>query len=436
VFNRLTLAEAAALAIFAVHAFELQLFAVAPSGENTSLMIGKETTFGTAAVATVTHVADDLNYNGSNEMLERPGARRSLGETPGVVGRFVGKGSVSVEPDADTFGSLWLLAMGAEAVTPDAGNPPAGGSATTLNGATAAGVTSFTFTSATGYLSGGGFRIDAGLATQEDFLLASAPAGNVVTTTVASRFAHANTAAIAPATVAQDHTFTIATPKYSYTAQINRGLESYIAFGCKFTGFTLSVSPKGILQAKFNSAYINEAVLGSPVTPTYSTVQPYIFQAVANALSINGATADATCMGFSLQASTGVQTEYPKFGSGRFDSVYPEVLFTVNGSLDMAYETTTQEKNFWGGAAATGPQSTVPRVPIAITIASPDSINAAVPYKLVLTLAAAQITDAPVPIKAKDYLKQTVKFKGYMSAAGANDSLKVLLTNSSSAGSI
>jgi hypothetical protein len=416
--------------------FDLQLFASAPSGELTSIMCGKESVFGTAVTPTATHIADSVNFAGSNETLERPGATKAVGQNDEPTGMFLAKYDLSLEPDPDNFGSIALLTMGAEAFGANANNPTVPGGSTTLNGATVVGATTFTLTSVTGYATGNGFRIDAGLPTQEDFIQTGAPVGNVVTVTTPAKYNHANAAAVTPCTLAYDHTFSLASPRLSATWQINRILESLNLVGAKVSQLQLNMTPKQILQCKLSGPYANEAVIGSPTSPTYSVINPPIFEQPGNALTINGVVADATCMGWQVQVNTGVVTDYPKFGNGRFPSVFPENKTVVTLSLDMAYETTTQERNFWGGQSVTGPQATVPSFPLTILVQSPDAVNAGTQYKLALNFGKCKPISAPVPAKAKDYLKQTIKFKVYMSTRGANDDLKMVLTNASNAASL
>ena len=425
------------LILVALLAVDLQLFVVAPSGELTALIVGKETTFGTAGTVTSTQIADSVDFNGTNDTLERPGATKAVGQNDEPVGMFSGKWNVSVEPDPDNLGAWLLLTMGAEAVAADAGNPTSVGGTTTLSASAAAGATSVTLTATTGFIAGAGFRIDAGLPTQEDCVQVGAPSGSVVTVTSALKFSHASSAAVTPAVLAQDHTFSLSSPRLSFTAQLSRILETINCFGAKVGQLSLSCDPKGIVKCTLSGSYANEATVGSPVSPTYSVINPLIFESTNNTFLINGIAADAAIMSWKVDVATGLVLDYPAYGNGRFPKAFPENKTVVSLSVDIAYETTTQERNFWGNLAATGPQSTVPSLPnTSIVCASPDYINANVPYQLGINFGRVKWTKSPIPAKAKDYLKSTLTGKVYMSTRGANDDVTFRLKNASSSPSL
>ncbi len=59
-----------------------------------------------------------MAFAGTNELLERPGARKRIGQTEQLTGMLTGKGQMQVEADPDTLGTLLLLAVGAKAVLP------------------------------------------------------------------------------------------------------------------------------------------------------------------------------------------------------------------------------------------------------------------------------------------------------------------------------
>ncbi|HEX3456653.1 MAG TPA: hypothetical protein VHR97_01745, partial [Candidatus Baltobacteraceae bacterium] len=113
--------------------FDLQLFASAPSAELVTVGIGKEITYGTAVSPTVFLIPSSQNFDGTNELLERPGARKRVGRTEPLTGLFTGKGQMQVEADGDSLGSLLLLAMGAETFSANAGNPGSNPAVTTTS---------------------------------------------------------------------------------------------------------------------------------------------------------------------------------------------------------------------------------------------------------------------------------------------------------------
>jgi hypothetical protein len=409
--------------------------ATAPSSELSALGIGKETVAGTAVIPTLFVPAQDASLAGTNGFHDRPAPRRHLGRTEPATGMFTGKGSATIEAEPAPIAAFLLLTLGAETVTPNAGNPTTGGSATTTTAATAIGATVIPFTSATGYIAGGGFRVDAGLATQEDFIVTSVAANNVTVTT-AAKFAHATGAAIAPAVLAQDHTFTLQSPRPTFTAQQNVVIETKSAAGCKMSTLDLTVDPKNIVLAKCGWEYCSEAEIGSPTTPAYPALFPYVFESTQSLGTVNGVASDASIQGFTVSINTGLITEYPALGSGRYRPTIPESITTVSGTMDLAFETTTMRHLFWGNSGATAPQSIVASVAITIVVASQDSINANVQHQMKIVIAKAKLTDLGIDPKMKDYIKQSVKFECYESAIGANDDLRVVVTNASSAASL
>lgn len=422
--------------MIAVLAIDLQIFAQAPSAELTSLMIAKETVFGTAATPTTTMIPDSVSFTGTNETLERPGATKAVGQNDEPVGMFMGKWNVSAEADPDTIGAWFLLAMGSESYAAASGNPTASGT-TTLSAASAVAATTFTLTSTSGFVSGCGFRIDAGLPTQEDFIQTGAPSGQVVTVTTAAKYAHASGAAVAPCTLGYTHTYTLASPRLSFTAQRNLVNGSFNYMGCKVGTLDLSMTPKAILSAKISGPYANEAYVSSPTSPTYSTINPEIFEQTANLVTINGIAADATVQSFQTSIATGVVTDYPKYGNGRIAYIFPEQKTVVSLKLTLAFETMTQLYNFWGGQNVTGPQSTVPSLPnTSIVCNSPDAINAGVQYGFTLTFGKVKFVTAPLDTKAKSYITQQVSAKVYMATRGANNDVSIALNNATNAASL
>jgi len=321
--------------------------ALAPSGELTTIMVGKETTFGTAATPTVTLIADDIQMSSTNVFLERPGARGGVGRTKPATGMFMGKGTFNIEADPDNIGAILSLAYGLE---------------------------------------------------------------GIASTT---------------------HTFTFASPRKSFTTQVNRITDAINYVGCKVSDLSFNVTEKSILNAKVGVEYVSEAFVASPVTPTYSTLYPFVFQTVGNTMTIAGSANDATIMDFGFTINNGLITDFPSFGNGRYRAQLPETLTKVSGTMSLAFETETMYKKFWGGPSATGPQSTVPGVSLVAVLNSQDG------YSLTFNSQNVMITDPGVMIKAADYVKQSMKFECY-SATGpaAGDDLKIILTNASTVASI
>lgn len=415
-------------------AFDLQLFAAAPSAELVTLGIGKETTFGTAVPPTTFLIPSTHAFDISNSLIPREGARKRVGQTEQLTGLVMGKGSMTVEADGDTLGSLLLCTFGAESIAANAGNPSALAVTTTSSGATAIGFQAMTPAAMTNIVVGQKLTIDtAGL--QESVIVRA-----ISTTQFWAYFtkAHASGVTITNAAVvlAQDHTFTFSSPRPSFTAQLNDVIAARNAFGCKVSQFDLTLTPKQILEPTVQVEYQSEAHVNSPVSPTYSTLQGFTFLTPGNAVTMNGVALDSSVQGMKMSINTGLITDYPKFGNNRLRPNIPEAQTVVKLTLDLAFETETMLQQAWGVPGATGPQGQVMPAPIVFTIQGSDYINTAVPYQLVLKFPMAKVSTAPIIRKMKDYIKQTVTFECSESTNGAGDDCQAILTNASSAASL
>ncbi len=405
----------------------------APSGELITLGIGPETTYGTPVSPTVFLIPSTDGLDGTNELVPRPGARKRVGQTEPLTGLFTGKGNIQVEADPDSLGSLLLLACGAEAIAVNANNPSAQTVATTLASSIPAGFQLATPVAMTNIVKGQSLTIDTG-GIQETVNVRAVSATSFW---AYFKYPHSSGVTIANAAVvpAYNHTFSLASPRLSFTAQQNDVLSAKNAFGCKIAQLSFKVSPKTVLEAMAQIEYQGEAAVGSPTSPTFSTLQGFIFETVGNSVSFNGGTLDQAVQGFSIDVNTGLIVQYPKFGNGRYRGQLPEAVTKVTGTLDLAFESDTALQSFWGQIGSTGPQSDVLPVPLNFTFASNDMVNTAVAYGLQMILPKAKFEDAPVARKVGDYLKQTVKFTASESINGAGDDVQFVLTNASSAAS-
>lgn len=413
--------------------FDLQLFGQAPSSELVTVMIGRETLYGTAVTPTVAHIPSSEQFAGTNDLLARTGARKRIGQTEALTGLFTGKGQMQLEADPDTLGSILLLAMGAETIAADAGNPAAQAVATTLSALVAKGNNWATPVSMTNILVGQSLTVDtSGL--QETVVVRA-----VTATQFFAYFtkAHASGVTVVNASVvlAQDHTFTLASPRYSFTTQENQVVESRNMFGCQMAQLSFKLTPKQVLEAMCQIEYQGEARVSSPTSPTYSTLRGLVFNTPGNAITMNGIGIDSSVQGVSIDVNVGLVTDYPKLGQGRYRGQLPETITKVSGSLDLAFETETMQQQFWGAPASTGPQGQILPAPIAITLDSVDFINTAVPYNLQILIPMAKFKTAPRAMKVGDYIKQTVQFEASESANGAGDDVSFVLVNASSSAS-
>ncbi len=403
---------------------------LSPSGELTSLGIARETTYGSPVSPSIFLISDDLQYFGANEFLERPGSRRRVGRTKPATGSWTGKATANFEFDPDNTGCVLALALGAEAVTANANNPTAVAVATTLTIATLVGFVDFTPASMTGITVGQSLTIDA-----------ETTVVKAITTTTFRAYAysaHAAGATIvnAPVVLAYDHTFTLGSPRGFFTSQINRVIDAINCVGCKVSSMSVAVGEKAIISGKVNMEYQSEIAVTTPTTPTYSTLFPFKFQTAGNLVTIDGAPSDASIQAWSFTVDTGLITDFPSFGTGRLRGQMPETMSKVSGTLDMAFETDTMYRKFWGKANASGPQSLVLPVNLSFVLASDDWINTGMPYGMQVILSTAMLSSADVAIKSADYLKVSCKWEAYESQNQQGDDIRIILTNAASGLSI
>lgn len=409
--------------------------AAAPSGELVTIMLGKETTAGVAATPSVSVIASQSQFAGTNETLERPGSRQRVGQTEDLTGLFTAKGSFSAEIDADTAGAFLLLFMGAESIAANPNNPTALVVTTTTVGATGIGWGWMTPTSMTNIVVGQSLTIDT--AGQVDPVVVKAKS----TTQFWAYFTktHATGVAITNAAVvlAQDHTFTLASPRKTFTTQINEVFTARNALGCQMSSASFKLTPKSILEIMAQCEYNSEAHVGSPVSPAYSILDALQFNTPGSGVTMNGVAIDSAVQGFGFDINVGLVTDYPKYGNGRLRQCpLPETQTKVTASMDLAFESETLRQQFWGIPGSTGPASTVLSAPFVFTLTGSDWVNTAVQYALKVIIPRGRILTGPVKHTAKDYLKQSVSIKAAESTNGAGDDIKFVLTNASSSASL
>lgn len=266
--------------------------------------LGRETTYGTAVSPTLFLIPSTEGYDGTNELLERPGARKRIGQTEQLTGMFTGKGSMQVEADPDTLGAILLLAMGAENIAADASNPDALAVSTTVSQAQGIGAGWMTPAAMTNIVKGQSLTIDT-----------SGQAETVVVRAItATQFfayfskTHAMSVAIVNASVvlAYDHTFTLYSPRYSFTAQLNDVISAKNAFGAKIAKLSFKITPKAIVEAMCTVEYQGEANVGSPTSPTFSTLHGFVFTTPGNGITMNEIPIDSSVQGITLDIDIGL----------------------------------------------------------------------------------------------------------------------------------
>lgn len=409
--------------------------AQAPSTQLVSVGMGREASaFGTAATPSVFLIPSSDNFELSNQFLDRDGYRKRVGRTEPNTGMVIGSGQLQFEADPDTLGAALLLTMGAEAIAANAANPAAQAVTTTLSGTVSIGFGAATPAAMTNIVVGQSLTIDT--AGNAETVVVKA----VSTTQFWAYFtkAHANGVAITNAAVvnAYDHTFTLASPRQSFTTQINEVTAARNCVGGKVSRLSFKANPKSILEAAMQCVYQTEAKVASPTVPTYSTLSAFEFEGASNVVNIDGTPSDATVMGFSVDVDTGVVKDFPKFGNGRLSGQFPETQSKAVATIDMAFETDTMRQKFWGNVGATGPQTIVLPISLSFGFYSSEFVNTAVAYALQVITSKAKILKVGTPKRAKDFIRQAISLDLYESVNGAQDDAKFILTNASNAASI
>jgi hypothetical protein len=430
-----------------------------PSSELTSIGVGKESTFGSAASPTAYLICDETTFTPTSELLERPGARQRIGRTASVAGMFTGKGTLSCEADPDNIEAILCFGMGLDALG-DSGfgnagrvnyqaaitNPGTNGSvSTTLAAQVKQGSNIAQLTSATGVSAGSLLTVDStGFTEAIQVLAKNSP-------NIAARFLRGHSAGVnvisSPVTNAHLRVLQIASPRPSFTSTVYRVTDLIEYVGCKVSSLSISPSEKAILTVKAQLEYQNELGQGgySPYDPspswpsaptiTYSTLDPFRFQDPGNYGNISGSASSATIMGWQVDVNNGVVADYPNFNNGRLRSFYPEQQTKVSGTLSLGFETEDAVRQFWGNALAQSPQTVLAPITLAFQFQQPWYINASYQYTLIIAMGLCKISTVGIPIKNGDYLKQSVKFEAYETTNGAQDDILIFLFNTNNSAS-
>ncbi len=411
---------------------------LAPSGELSSIGIARETTYGTApASGYIFFPSDNVAFEPNNELNQRTGARKRIGQTRQSTGMIIGKGSFEAEADPDSIGSLLALVMGAEAIAPNVNNPTTAAAVnTTITGPVSPGLQTVAVGSLTGITAGASLTIDTG-ANAETVVVKVPPLNGTFSAFFRQSHAAGATVVNVPLVLAYDHTFTLASPRSFFTAQINEVIQARNCVGNKISQLSIAPTSKAILTCKVATEFQADFLSTNPVTPVYSNLEAYSFITSGNYGQINGAQSDATIMSWSVDVTTGLVAEYPNFGGGRLRSQLPEEQTKVAVSMMLGFETSTMNQAFWGNiAGATGPQATVLPISIAYKFVSTDGVNAGVVYSMQVIMGQCIMTANSRPIRAGNYISQSVKFETSETLNGAGDDAKFIVTSAAAGASI
>ena len=213
------------------------------------------------------------------------------------------------------------------------------------------------------------------------------------------------------------HTIKLASPMPSFTLSADYGLNSVHQWtGVKVESLDISNKMGGLLMAKFGLIGQNDVILpATSLSPTFGVLQPYEAEYITTA-TLNGVPIPFESFNISLKNNLA-----PYFGAGsaRLVRNINEKNAEVSGSMITAYESDILQNLALAGT----------NVPLVITYTHPSIASGATPYSLTITLPNIIIEAAPVDPKRNDVLMSNIKFIAHESATGAQDDIKLTITN-------
>jgi hypothetical protein len=395
-----------------------------PIGERVSLGIGKETVFGTAVAPTVFHPVMDFSPTSKNVAIPRTSSRGQLSQVYPATGTYEGKISLSVESCPDTLPQLLAYSLGSQSA------PTHSVVNTTTTANTLINATTVPVASAVNIVPG--MVITVGACTP----IAVASVSGLTVTVVGPGLSAATTlgaTVTCTSATAYASRLKLGTPLATFTCQNNRVTDALAYSGCKVDTFSLTLDPKKGLDNKFTLVNQTEAIVGSPASPTFSALYPFLFQTVGGMTAFNGTAigiaGSAAVLGWDIQGANTIKTDYYSAANGRFAMSFPEQMRKISGKLTLGFENDVAQQAFWGGSSSPG--TVVPSASIVLSCVSTDIADAtlAIPYMITFTLGKCFIESADVAQKPGSILQQVVTFQAAQTAAGNNDDLVVDYVN-------
>jgi hypothetical protein len=390
-----------------------------PYGNNASVGISKEVTYGTFVVPSIFHSTEDFDATPEQMLITRTGAKHHQGQQLPIISGFKGAFTFGPQSDADTISQILALALGAQTA------PVHGIVNTTLTAATIIGATSFTLASTQNVRAGTTLTMGT-----DSLVVQSLGSGNTVTTTTAAIQAHASNAAVTvTATTAYTSTLSLG-PVPSFSIESNRVTLATDYVGCAIDSLQVQfVKQKGMV-VKATGGYASESTQASPTTPTFSTKSIPVFENPNNTAVIGGNALGigfTTLHSFDAALKNNLELNYRPFGS-RNVSAMPQKQRSVSGTFMAGFETAALYNQFIANAVTNQP------VPIDVSICSSDVADATlgIPYSWEFVMNAVLKTHK-APIKSTDLIYQTFTYDCGETAVGGNDDMKIVLVNSASA---
>lgn len=397
-------------------------------GQQSSLMTGFETSYGTKATLSMTHNYETFSMKSQDAPVALQGARGQEDTAyPGTGGRSV-SGSVSLESTADTIG-WWLAAgMGAQSA------PSTSIVNTTANGAVALNATQGVVASGLNIFPG--MKLTWGTST----VTVQSVSGTTVNFTTGIAAAQTSGCTVTcTATSAYLSKFTLGDLR-SFTAEINRFNTSGGSFasedflGCMVDALAFAFG-KGQIKITPNLHAQTFAKQSAPTAATYSTKNPFIFEQQFSPVQWNatiiGTGTESSVISCNTTLTNSLQKDLYSLGNGNLCRKPQRSARTASGSLALDFATTTVRDAFQ--AAATGGQK--PAVQLTVPIAGTDiaDANNGVPYALTLVLPKIYLSGWDGGDKSNGPLQQSLSFTAHPSGTGTNDSVTVYYIGTASA---
>lgn len=398
-----------------------------PIGERVVVGIGKETTFGSAVTPTKFPAAMDVSPTPKNTAIQRTSARGQNSQVYPATGAYTGKLSFEPECCPDVLPQLLAYAMGSQTT------PSLDVVATTLALAAVTAATSIVVASAQNIAPGELLTIG----TNSPIAVTSVSGTTVNLASGLTAQAASNAPVTCTSTTAYTSTLKLGTPLPTFTMQNNRVTDAIAYVGCKVDTLAMALDPKKGMTAKFTIVNQSEAKIGSPATPVYSALFPFLFETLGGSTEFNGTAigiaGQAAVLGWDITLANSIKVDYLSAANGREPMDFPEQMKKVSGKLTLGFENDVAQDAFWGGN--TGPAASIPSASINLFMVSTDLADATqgIPYMLTLTMNKCFIESADVAQKPGSILQQVVTFECSQSVAGASDDLVAVFVNTDSA---
>ena len=398
-----------------------------PIGERASLGIGKETTFGTPVTPTLFFPLEDFSPTPKNTAIPRTGARGQLSQVYPATGTYVGKLSLQVEPDPDTLPMLLAYALGTQTT------PSLEVVNTTVTTLAVTAATTVDVADATNIVPGESITIG----TNSPIVVSSVSGTTVNLASGLTSQVSIGGAVTLTSTTAYTSTAKLGTPLPTFTCQNNRVTDTVAYSGCKVDTFDLTLDPKKGLTAKFTLLNQTESKVGSPATPVYSALYPFLFETAGGSTTFNGSAigvaGTAAVLGWQIQGANTLDANYFSAANGRFPMSFPEQMRKFTGKATLGFENDVAQQAFWGGSS--GPGTVIAATALNFFMVSTDlaDATAGIPYSLNLKMSKVFIEAADVAQKPGAILQQAVTFQMSQSSAGADDDLVATWVNTASA---